>query len=63
MANVMMQTTASAGELGTAHNERQRAQGESPAQRLGGLDTGARGWRFAVATPAHRLLPGNHSDR
>ncbi len=54
MAEQVTHLAASAGEACTASSERQRAYSDMPARRKGGLDTGARGWRWVVGNAAAR---------
>ncbi|MGB1882893.1 MAG: hypothetical protein ACPHUF_03225 [Gammaproteobacteria bacterium] len=57
------QITASGTGQSRALDERRRAYSDMPVGPQRGLDTGARGWRYAVAVPAGRHVNTSAAGR
>lgn len=49
---------ATPSDSSSAAKERSRASFETPVRPSRGLDTGARGWRWVMATPSSRRMAG-----
>jgi|SaaInl4_100m_RNA_FD_contig_31_426069_length_612_multi_9_in_0_out_0_1 hypothetical protein len=55
--------SATSGNFVTASNRSRDLHNGRPAQHCGGLDTGARGWRFAVGGAVPVRAPGHSLTR
>ncbi len=63
MAERAMQMGATQELSGAHHKEHGHANHECLQHQAGGLDTGARGWRFAYGQPAVRQMQASTTRR